>query len=286
MDNHIFFNNKIVPLKKVFISINDRGFLYGDGFFETFRTINGKFLDFRFHFSRMVKASRFFKIDFKLTMNDILNILKELKRLNNLKNVDCYSRITVTRGVDPYGPSIKQEYSPTVVIEVKRLPQYVADRSEKGVKTTILENFKKERNVLYNYKTINYLPSIIGFLNRKNFDDVIFLDKFNCLIEGITANLFFYKGKTLYTSNEDSLFLKGVTREVILKGIKKFPEYKFNIRYRNFKFQELDKIDGAFLTNSLSGIYPVLSIEDKQLRHRKEIIATLKEIYMRFLETA
>ncbi len=285
MENYIYFNDKITQLQKVFISVNDRGFLYGDGFFETFRSFNGEFLDFRFHFSRMINTSRFLKIDFSLKMNDILSILNELKDLNKLNNVDCYARITITRGIDPYGPSIKQKYSPTVVIEVKRLPQYVIDRSEKGVKTTVLESFKKERNVLYNYKTINYLPSVIGFLNRRNFDDVIFLDKFNCLIEGITANLFFYKGKTLYTSNEANLFLKGVTREAILKGIKKFSEYKFNIRYRNFKISELDKIDGAFFTNSLSGIYPILSIDEIRLKHRIEIINKLREVYMRFLQS-
>ena len=285
MEFYVFFNDKIVPLQKVFISINDRGFLYGDGFFETFRSFENEFLDFRFHFSRMVKTSRFLNIDFKLKMNEILNILKELKKANKIDNQDCYARITITRGIDPYGPSIKSDFSPTIIMEVKKLPEYVVDRRERGVKATVLETFKKERNVLYNYKTINYLPSIIGFLNRKNFDDVIFQDKFNCLVEGITANLFFYKGKTLYTSNEESLFLRGVTREVIIKGIKKFPEYRFNIRYRNFKINELDRIDGAFFTNSLSGIYPIISINDIKLNNRKEIINRLQEVYMKFLRS-
>lgn len=283
MENYVFFNDKIVPLKKVFISINDRGLLYGDGFFETFRSYGDNFLDFRFHFSRMIKTSRFLNIDFPHKMDEILKILKKLKEANKLVGEDCYCRITITRGIDPHGPSIKPEYEPTVIVEVKKIPGYLVDRSVKGVKATILQSFKKERNVLYNYKTINYLPSIIGFLNRKNYDDVLFVDKYNYLIEGITANLFFYKGKIIYTSNEDNLFLKGVTRDIIIRAIKKYKTSGLHLRYKNFRFSDLDKVDGAFLTNSISVIYPILSIEDRELSVRSNILGRLKDLYFRFL---
>jgi 4-amino-4-deoxychorismate lyase len=217
-------------------------------------------------------------------MDDILKILKKLKQANNLMGKDCYARITITRGVDAHGPSIKKDYKPTIVIEVKKLQSYVVDRCEKGVKATILQSFKKEKNVLYNYKTINYLPTILGFMNRRNYDDVIFIDKYNYLIEGITANLFFYKGKVLYTSNEDNLFLKGVTRDILIRAVKKYSDARFNIRYKNLKFEDLSKIDGAFFTNSLSIIYPIKSIEDKELKIRNDILERLRELYFKFLK--
>ncbi len=283
MDSFIFFNGKITLLSKTFIPVNDRGFLYGDGFFETLRSYKDNFYDFDFHYKRLVKTAKFLNIKVDYSKDYILEKIKELQKENGLEGRDCYCRITITRGKDPHGPSIKKEHQPNVVIEVKLLPQYVVDKAEKGVHATILFSFKKEKNILYNYKTINYLPSIIGFLNRKSYDDVIFLDKYNNLIEGITANLFFYKGKVLYTSNEDDLFLKGVTREILIRAIKKYSEEKFTVRYRNFKFNDLKKIDGAFFTNSLSGIYPILSIEDFKLQHRPNIISKLKNLYFRFL---
>ncbi len=284
MDNYIFLNGEILPLKKVFISINDRGLLYGDGFFETFRSFKDNFLDFSFHFARLINSAKFFKINIDFTEKDFLNAAKNLKKQNHLIGKDCYVRITVTRGVDPHGPSIKKDLKSTIFMEVKKLPQFIEDRSKKGVKATILYNFKKEKNILYNYKTLNYLPSIIGFINKKTFDDVIFIDKFNNLIEGITANLFFYKGKTIYTTNEDDLILKGVTRNILIKSIKKFPEYRFNIRFKNITFKDLRNFDGAFMTNSLSIIYPVLKIEDYTLKHREDILNKLQEMYFKFLK--
>ncbi len=283
MDNFIFFNGKITLLSKTFIPVNDRGFLYGDGFFETLRSYKNEYLDFDFHFKRMIKTAKFLNIDFTYSKEYFLTNIKKLQQENGLDGRDSYCRITITRGKDPYGPSIKKEHQPTLVIEIKPLPQYVIDKSQKGVNTTILYSFKKEKNVLYNYKTLNYLPSILGFINRKSYDDVIFIDKFNNLIEGITANLFFYKGKMLYTSNEENLFLKGVTRDILIRAIKKYSDEKFTIRYKNFKFNDLKSIDGAFFTNSLSGIYPILSIEDFKLNHRPKIIDKLKSLYLRFL---
>jgi len=284
MDNYIFFNNKITPLNKVFISIHDRGFLYGDGYFDTFRAFDGEFYDFKFHYSRMLRTSRFLNIPLPLSESQFINIMKDLKSKNNFDNKECYFRVTVTRGIDSSGPTIKETHIPTMVIEARGISDYINDKSQKGVKATILYDLKKSESVLYNYKTLNYLSSIVGFVNRRNYDDVIFIDKESNLIEGITANLFFYKGKTLYTSNRDDLFLKGVTREIILKGIKKFPEYKFSVRFKESGVKDLKNFDGAFFTNSVSLIYPIISIDDHKFSGRAEIISKLKEIYFKYLK--
>ncbi|MBI4007900.1 MAG: branched-chain amino acid aminotransferase, partial [Planctomycetes bacterium] len=41
MNYFIYLNGKTVPEKEACISIRDRGFLYGDGIFETIRAYNG-----------------------------------------------------------------------------------------------------------------------------------------------------------------------------------------------------------------------------------------------------
>ncbi len=282
MGNYIFFNDKIVHKKEVFVSIEDRGLLYGDGFFETFRSYGNNFYDLKLHYERMVHTAKFLKIKFKMDFNYLKEILYNLKKINKFNGFHCYVRITITRGIDPFGPSIKDNHSPTIIINMKKLPQYIIDRAEKGVHVTIMKEFLKEKNVLYNYKTLNYLPTIIGFLSRKKYDDVIFLDKKKFLIEGITANLFFYRRKIIYTSNEKDLFLKGITREILIKGLKR--NSKYYLRYKNFTEKDLDQIDGAFLTNSLSGIYPILSIDGKSLKNNEKLINDLRKIYFEELK--
>ncbi len=277
MAHYIFFNDKIVKKNEVFLSVEDRGLLYGDGYFETFRSYKDKFLDLEYHYKRMINTGKFLKINFPYSFEDLNEILFNLKNINKLTNIDCYVRITVTRGIDPFGPTIKNNHKPTVIIIMKKLPQYVIDRIEKGVHATIMKEFVKEKNILYNYKTLNYLPSIIGFLSRKKYDDVIFIDKKGNLIEGITANLFFYKKRIIYTSNQKDLFLHGVTREILIKGLKK--SNKYFLRYRDFSEKQLNEIDGAFFTNSISGIYPIISIDGRNLKFDKKLISDMREIY-------
>jgi len=281
MAHFVFFNDKIVNKKEVFLSIEDRGLLYGDGFFETLRSYKDNFYDLKLHYKRLKDTSKFLKIDFPYNFEQLKDILFNLKKINKLMGYDCYVRITVTRGIDPFGPSIKDDHKSTIIILIKKLPQFVLDRAEKGVNVTILKDFIKEKNILYNYKTLNYLPTIIGFLSRKRYDDVLFLDKKGNLVEGITANLFFYKNRIIYTSNERDLFLKGVTRDLLIKGIKK--KSKYFIRYKNINEKQLKDIDGAFLTNSLSGIYPVLSIDGYKLKFNKKLIEDMQNIYLKEL---
>ena len=277
MAHFIYFNDKIVNKKDVFLSVEDRGLLYGDGFFETFRSYKDEFYDLRLHYERLKNTGKFLKINISISFDELKEILYDLKQVNKLMGIDCYVRITITRGIDPFGPSIKENHKPTLIIILKKLPQYVIDRGEKGVHVTIMKEFVKEKNILYNYKTINYLPTILGFLSRKRYDDVLFIDRKGNLLEGITANLFFYKGRIIFTSNEKDLFLKGITRDILIKGLKK--NEKYFLRYRNFNEKQLNEIEGAFLTNSLSGIYPILSIDGKKLKNNKRLILDMKRIY-------
>jgi len=38
----IFLNGHFVPEAEALIPVNDRGFMYGDGLFETVRVVNGR----------------------------------------------------------------------------------------------------------------------------------------------------------------------------------------------------------------------------------------------------
>ena len=49
-------NRKFVPLDKARVSILDRGFLYGDGLFETMHFFNGKVFLLDKHIARLKKC--------------------------------------------------------------------------------------------------------------------------------------------------------------------------------------------------------------------------------------
>lgn len=62
--SYIFLNNKVVQEKDAKVSVKDRGFLYGDGVFETLRSYEGYLFNIVKHFNRLKHSSGKLKIPF------------------------------------------------------------------------------------------------------------------------------------------------------------------------------------------------------------------------------
>ena len=91
-----YVNNKFCSLDKAQISVNDRGYQFGDAVYEVIYYKNGKFLDLEGHLKRLrISMSR---IDFELMYSDsaIITIMKRLVAENNIKHGSIY--IQVSRG--------------------------------------------------------------------------------------------------------------------------------------------------------------------------------------------
>jgi branched-subunit amino acid aminotransferase/4-amino-4-deoxychorismate lyase len=60
----VWLNNELVPLDQAAVSVNDRGFLYGDGFFETLRATEGRPQFLQEHLARLRVSAQTFRIPF------------------------------------------------------------------------------------------------------------------------------------------------------------------------------------------------------------------------------
>ena len=58
----VFLNGQFVPEAQALIPVSDRGFLYGDGLFETLRVVNGRPFRLAQHLERMMRGADFLKI--------------------------------------------------------------------------------------------------------------------------------------------------------------------------------------------------------------------------------
>ena len=81
-----YVNNKFCSLEKAQISVNDRGYQFGDAVYEVILYKDGKFLDFEGHLKRLRKSMS--RIDFTLNISNsaIKTIIKRLvvENLNEL----------------------------------------------------------------------------------------------------------------------------------------------------------------------------------------------------------
>src|SRR5262249_9052616 len=115
----VIINNRLLPGSEATISIQDRGFKFGDGLFETLRVHRGVPYQFAMHLARLHSGLTALRIDADLT--DIPAQCRELLRKNAVE--DGLLRIQITRGSGSRGYLPMPETPPSVVIETAPLPQ-------------------------------------------------------------------------------------------------------------------------------------------------------------------
>jgi len=119
MNNIVFLNDKFLPRDKAKVSVFDRGFIYGDGVFETLHSYNGKVFAFDLHFTRLSEGIKALAIPIRLKEDYLLSCIKKLLSRNNFNNTDANIRITVTRGTDYGSLAPSKSLKPTLAITAK-----------------------------------------------------------------------------------------------------------------------------------------------------------------------
>ncbi|MBN1871671.1 MAG: aminotransferase class IV, partial [Candidatus Omnitrophica bacterium] len=157
----IYINGDILDEPEAKISVFDRGFLYGDGIFETMRSYNGAVFRIRDHLDRLYSSMKELKIRQRLSNRELEKAVYNLLLVNKLN--DASIRVTVSRGVSEnraFNIS-KNEAANTVIVAQKFLARPSKFYNE-GIKIDISRYRRSSRSLLPKFKALNYLESIIA----------------------------------------------------------------------------------------------------------------------------
>jgi branched-subunit amino acid aminotransferase/4-amino-4-deoxychorismate lyase len=249
----IYKNDKILNHHEALISIDERGFLFGDGLFETCRFINKKIINFEAHLARIKIGLLNLKLDFDIQNIEIkcYNLIEK----NNLQ--DGIIRISISRGIGSKGYLPTNETPNLLIIQTKELP-----------------NPPKNKNLIicdinpppFKFKSANALPYVLAkiFAEENNYFDAIMLDEKGYICETSSANIFWIKNEIIYTSSNDCDMVRGTIREALLelKDLK--------IKCGKFKISALKNADEVFITNSTLLILPIDKIAFRNKKVNKE----------------
>ena len=91
----ICFNGKIIEEKEFSINYNNRYFLYGDGFFETIKSVSGKILFWEEHYFRLIGSLCMLRFDIPSNFSEdfFLNQIHLTLKENNL--IESAARVKV-----------------------------------------------------------------------------------------------------------------------------------------------------------------------------------------------
>lgn len=238
------------------ISPFDHGFLYGIGFFETFRTYNGEPFLFDEHFQRLQQALDEYNIQLPYSKEQLQEVVRQLTVRSDGR--EGYFRLNVSAGNEGLGLQARAYNNPTVILFRKELVDGPLEK-----KAVLLKTVRNSPEQALRYKSHHYANNVLA---RQELDSLLhtegfFVNEQGYVAEGITSNIFWVKNEKLFTPSINLGILNGITRQFVMKLAK---ELAMEIVEGEFLVDELLSADECFVTTSIQELIPIIQFEDKE----------------------
>ena len=243
MSKYILHNHDLLMKEEFSLRIDNRSFLYSDGFFETIKVINFKCINFSYHYNRIEKSCNLFKFNFNVSESVLNTLLEKLATENNIIG----GRIRVVFFRDSGGKYLPLNNSSSFVAEIES-GQNSFSFNENGLEIGLYNRIKKGINPLSNCKSTSAPISIFASMYAKenNLDDCLLVNSDNNVIQSTNSNLFIVSDNHLITPPILDACVSGTMRSFILQN--------FEVRERSITEYELLDADELFLTNAIQGV--------------------------------
>ena len=251
-------DGELVAADEATVSVEDRGFLYGDAAFETMRAYGGEVFEWTAHMDRLAETCEILGLDHGLSRSDLKTRVNETLTANDYS--EAYVRLSITRGVQPGKLTPDEAVDPTVVVIVKQLPSGGHEGTPVWDGPATLQTAKTKRvpeaSIPARAKTHNYLNGILARLELRvtDADEAMMVDHAGHVTEGATSNLFFVQENALRTPTLEGPILPGITRRIVLQLA---AEEGIPIKEGQYTPDEVRQADEVFLTNSTWELRPV-----------------------------
>ncbi len=259
------------------ISVNNRSFRYGDGFFETIKLSQGKIQLKELHFERIANSLK--TLGFVTAKHFSYEKLeKQVIELANKNNHLHLGRIRITFYRADAGLFEVTNFHPHILIQSFNLNETVNQMNENGLVIDVYPFAKKSCDIFSNIKSNNYLQYAMAALWAKEnkMNDAILLNTNNCIADSTIANVFIIKNKIVKTPALSEGCVNGVMRKYIISTLK---NYSVDVIETAINIDEIANADEIFLSNAIKGILWV-----KQLGSNSYINIESQKIYHKVME--
>ena len=253
---HVILNGALLPRSQARLHPDDRGFLLGDGVFETVRLYDGTPLLLDAHLRRLADSCRAVELQIPWSAAEITAWVSTLVDRNALRRGSGRLRLTVSRGAaatgsadtptalvtaDPYAPPDAQSYAHGVEVEIAAPRRRASPWHQ--VKSTSYQSHLWLRRQARNTSTFDVLQwNDAGHLAEGTFTNVFVVDA-----QGV-----------LRTPAPEDGCLRGVTRDAVLKLA---TDAGVGALEGGVTESEVASAQEMFLTGSLIEIVPVRQLD-------------------------
>jgi len=273
----VYLNGKFILKSEAFISVMDRGFLFGDGVYEVFPVYNGLILGLESHLKRLQDSLDAINIVNPHNKKEWTSIIKELISYNQ-KNIKQAIYLQVSRGCDDDRKHTHGELNPTVYMQSSPFKSQTKVDLLKGLSAITREDIRWSQ---CDTKATSLLANIMFSQEAKNHGvEEVILIRDGIVTECSSSNLFLVKNNCIYTHPKGPYILPGITREIIINCAKYFD---IKVKEVTFNKESLMDADEVWISSSTREVIPITHIDDCLINNGK-VGETWSLIYDRYQE--
>lgn len=241
----------LVAPEQATVSIFDRGFLYGDGVFEVFRTWDEDTVDLEAHLDRLFASAAALGIK-SMSRDRVRHAIEHT--LANSGPGEHRIRVVLTRGPGALVARRATLGPGRTFVVVEPLPPQPKELSLAVV------DWPLPRRHGAAYKTLAYLDHLLAreLAAATGADEAVRLGPDGDVVECATSNLFLVTAGVAITPPVELGILPGVTRARVLATCKALG---IAAEQRRISLDELRAADELFVTSAVRGVVPVSRLD-------------------------
>lgn len=269
----INFNGEVLEDKNANLSLENRGFNYGDALFESIRVINGKIMFWEDHYFRLMASMRIMRMEIPMNFSPefLEKEIVDLIAANNLEKKPARIKINVFRKEGGLYQPRTREIGYCIRIFALEKPFY--SLSEKQCVVELFKDHYLNSGLLSTLKSTNKALNVLAgiYAEENGYENLLLLNEKKMVVEAINGNIFSVKAKQIKTPPIEDGCLNGILRKNLVKIVSNWED--FELVEASISPFELQKADELFITNSISGIIPITKYRKKE--YANEVCAQL-----------
>lgn len=253
-----YLNGNLMPIDQAMVSIEDRGYQFGDAVYEFITSYNGKLFSLEDHLDRLMNSMQGLNFP-QVDRNAIRQAVLDLFQKAGFARAGIY--IQISRGTAPRDHSWSTSLPLQTVMTIRAVREKPPEIRQNGAHAITVEDL---RWAMCNLKTVQLLPNVMA--KQKALEtgvfEAIFVSAEGVVREATSSNLFIVRGGSVITHPLTRNILPGITRKVVLQLCRQ-EDIPFQENF--YKTEELYSADEVFLTGTLTEVLPIVNIDKRQI---------------------
>jgi len=256
MPEVVYLNGEFVEPKRAVISIDDRGFLFGDAVYEALRSYEGRIWAMERHMQRLRHSLD--EIDMgHVDVSEIGEIAKEARRRSEFPNATIY--LQVTRGVQPRKHAYTRDLVPTVLVTARDITPALARINFEGESVITAPDLRWRRRDI---KSTNLLPNILAHTRaiEAGAHEAVLVDEEGCVTEAASMAVFCVENGCVLTTPMGPEILPSITRQFVAEIA---ADEGIPLREERASLERFRKADEVFLGSTSHEVCPVVKVDGR-----------------------